>query len=787
MNLVENYARLNVIADLKKIKVPIPGLVNKEHIDQIKHIATSYRRCSYKQKDYEGLFYGRFYTHPGCIQKMKGTFRNLILDGSLIEVDITNCFPTLLIQEGRRLGIELRGIKDYVNNRERILDAVAVHHHTTRKEAKEMFVPLMFGRQLKASDNNHESLMSFYKDVNKIKHALKDDIAKWDIYVKIATNKNKPRPDDTALAYHLQTIEAKIMMDVIKYLGEKKFRINALVHDGVYIKNKGVMPDLNEISKMVKEKHGFDLEFKVKSTEATEEDKRFYVELQKHLPDDSDLIDAIDGYEITNRIDPTFFHNVERALTNTGDGVYAEYIKGNPEIVPIVDRVADYVQGKFYSMINNGSHFYVHVDRNAFGEVVSKEEHAVSSLKNTFFWKQTSYNKTKESWLETLMALNKMEMRYGYCYGSNNSSYIDLYRRPEIAERVPEPVARRDFTPFMNVIDNLTGHDEKAKDYLLKLIAFMFQHKSQRPDVITVIYGAEGAGKGLIFQDLIGNRMFGEHDFYKAGNQRQINGQFAGQMLEGKRMIILEEVSHASNHALNNELKENVTQKSMEVNKKHKPQYTTTDRSCYFAFSNSNRPLDLGFRRVFALTPSGSLNHDEIDKMLTFMKDDKNIRALYDFFMDMDIEGWIPSRTIPDTEAKDRLQRMNNPLMDFMEDLMSQEGWKRRLSEKDDKQELKTKVHYVSFRDKLREYSKGKGKYWDIVTNAAARDFVTNKLNLKIESGRNVWYWHSNDEGWKNSSSLKEKDENGKLIEKEKVMECVDLKDYFKNASGNKE
>ena len=763
MNLVENYARLNVIADLKKIKAPIPGLVSKEHMDQIKHIATSYRRCCYKQKDYEGLFYGRYYTYPGCIQSIKGTFRNLILDGSLIEVDITNCFPSLLIQEGRRLGIELVAIEDYVTNRERILDAVAAHHHTTRKEAKEMFVPLMFGRQLKAADDNHQSLMSFYEDITKIKKALKEDVAEWDVYVKVAANKNKPRPDDTALAYHLQTIEANIMMDVIKYLGEKKFRINALVHDGVYIKNKGVMPDLNEISKMVKDKHGFDLEFKVKSTEATEEDKRFYVELQKHLPDDSDLIDAIDGYEITNRIDPTFFHNVERALTNLGDGVFTEYIRGNPEIVPIVDRVADYVKGKFYIMMNNGSHFYVHVDRNAFDEVVSKEEHAVAGLKNTFFWKQTSYNKTKESWLETLMALNKMDMKYGYCYGSSNSSYIDLYRRPEIAERVPQRVDKEvDFSPFVKVIDNLTGHDEEAKVYLLKLIAFMFQRKSERPDVITVIYGSEGAGKGLIFQDLLGRRMFGEHDFYKAGNERQINGTFAGQMLEGKRMIVLEEVSHASNHALNNELKEAVTQKSMEVNRKFKPQYTTTDRSCYFAFSNSNRPLDLGKRRVFALTPSRSLTHEEIDNMLSFMKDDGNIRALYDFFMDMDIEGWIPSRNIPDTQAKERLYRMNNPLLDFVEDMVAQQGWRHRFKEG------RTKIHYISFRDKLRDYSRNKGKYWDIVTNAAARDFVTNELKLAIKGGKNVWYWHPKEEEWKNSSSLKDK-----------VMECVDLKDYY--------
>jgi len=72
---------------------------------------------------------------------------------------------------------------------------------------------------------------------------------------------------------------------------------------------------------------------------------------------------------------------------------------------------------------------------------------------------------------------------------------------------VPASVQRSDFSPFLTVVDNLTGHDEKAKAYLLKLIAFMFQHKSLRPDVITVIYGAEGAGKGMIFQDLLGKRM----------------------------------------------------------------------------------------------------------------------------------------------------------------------------------------------------------------------------------------------------------------------------------------
>jgi hypothetical protein len=279
-----------------------------------------------------------------------------------------------------------------------------------------------------------------------------------------------------------------------------------------------------------------------------------------------------------------------------------------------------------------------------------------------------------------------------------------------------------------------------------------------------LIYGdLGGAGKTSVMVDLFGDKILG-HDYFKANSKKDLTEAHSSTLYEGKRLLILEEVTFAGDKNLNAELKDITTRLIMTVNPKHKTQYTIPDRSCLVAMSNSLTPLDLGDRRIFAITPTRALKAEEAQAFHDFIADDRNVRAIYQFYMDRDISNFSPYRDVPkDTQAKKDLMESNNRWVDLKEhmrdlvmdfkqyDGIDNEGntkWKFH-HESNDWRTLSTRINLGHFRDYIaQKFSASRSLGLNFKGTSELGNELKRTLGLKIENARNAWKKESPTGSW---------------------------------------
>ena len=774
MKLMERYYDLTVIQDLKKIQEPIEGLIDDGVLGQIRSMSDRRtKQVKYDRKTLEsGKEYGRFYAPKGCIQPIKGEIRKLVLNDHAYEVDMRNAHPTIMYQLAKRFDVELPGIENYVIRRGQILEEVQDYYKVGKDQAKELFIRLMFGGKLSTWLNeykieeteHHQAILDFEGDINELKKVLADKIPDWEAYKKEAekyndrvrkNDKNAHRrsktrsPINSALAYTLQTIEAEIMLDVLKYLQDKKYKTIALVHDGIYVwKDKKQHPDLAEISKLVKDTHGYALTFDIKSTLPEDKDRDWLSQVKQHIPEENDdIYEQLDALQVSNEIDPAFFDKLYECLPEKKYDVRRDYRAGVEYAREVVSRARDYFKDKVYYMKQDGTEFYVEVGRNCFGDIITKNQINRAQLKHSELGLWTRHGTT--NWVESIHELDMLERKKVFGY-TDKPGVLNIYRRPAIMERMPEP----SYVPikvFHNFVNNICGEKPECIDYFHKYFAFVFQERTLRTQVIMIIYGIlGGAGKTSVIIDLFCNRILG-HDYYKAGSKGELVDTHASALYEGKRLLVLEEVTFSGDKALNAQLKDITTRSDMTVNPKYKSQYVIPDRSCLVALSNSLTPLDVGDRRVFAISPVRVMSKEESDEYHEWIKDDRNVRAVYQYYMDMDISNFSPYRDVPLTEAKKDLLNSNNRWTDFKEHFndnvdafefnkMEENGKKIVYEKREDWTDASTWFRLKDFRKLFaNEYCGSRTIALGFKTNAEFANVLRGEVGLEVKPKRNGW------------------------------------------------
>jgi len=685
MKLVERYYNYNVVQTLKLIQEPIEGFLDEGELAHVKAICDRQtREVEYKRHIHKDKPFGRSYAlkQMGTYSLLKGKIRRLIIDGKLTEVDMRNAHPTLLSQIATKHGIEANALRHYTLHKERVQEEMMMFYKIGKPVVKELFCRLIFGGLIRtwAMDHNiqvpehHTFLTEYETDIKKIvKHLRSNNLDCWDFYEGAAEANKKRDPIKSALAYYLQSVEEKCMKDVIKYLQDEGFKVEIWLHDGVYVRpKKDRKVDKDALTELIKEKHNFNITFDEKPTIATNEDRDWFRHIQQfaaYEDEDEDIIDKLDSLQHTTKIESAFFHHLEFLLPKKYN-ICRDYRLKEPYAIECINRVKDYINGSIYLMNNQGNDFYVDVERNQYKEIVRRSSSPISQFKsNTALGKQSSYGSS--NWIENILELGLMEEVYEYGF-EDAPGVLNIYRRPIIVERCPEPTTAN-LDPYQIVVKNLCGNDPESADYFHNYMAFMLQETTRRPQVLMLIYGdLGGAGKTSVVVDLFGNKILG-HDYFKANSKKDLVESHSATLYEGKRLLVLEEVSFSGDKSLNAELKDITTRCMMTINPKHKQQYTIPDRSCIIAMSNSLTPVDIGDRRIFAITPKRALTKEEAQAFHEFIADDKNVRAVYQFYMDRDISNFEPYRDIPTTKAKTDLMESNNrwnDLKDYMKDFV---------------------------------------------------------------------------------------------------------------------
>ena len=157
-----------------------------------------------------------------------------------------------------------------------------------------------------------------------------------------------------------------------------------------------------------------------------------------------------------------------------------------------------------------------------------------------------------------------------------------------------------DVTPFLDFIKNVicAGHEQNY-NFLVALIAQMFQKPGQKPGIAVVIRGDEGVGKSFFVQKLCA--LMAPY-YFKTSNPAYIFGDHNGQ-LKDKLLLHLEEAIWAGSKKDESLLKDMIDGNTLEINDKFVPVFSVPNHLHLFITGNPNWLVAARFqaRRIFAL------------------------------------------------------------------------------------------------------------------------------------------------------------------------------------------
>lgn len=147
-------------------------------------------------------------------------------------------------------------------------------------------------------------------------------------------------------------------------------------------------------------------------------------------------------------------------------------------------------------------------------------------------------------------------------------------------------------------------------EYLLDLLAKKLQNPLQLPGVSVVLHGGEGTGKGAFCGVLEG--IFGRVYASSISDKNSLVGDFTGGTLSNKLLIISNEIAYTGNKAVSQRMKAIITEPTIDLNAKNRPQWTEINRMMAIMTTNEEWAADVSIdsRRTFVLKVSEAKKQD---------------------------------------------------------------------------------------------------------------------------------------------------------------------------------
>lgn len=156
----------------------------------------------------------------------------------------------------------------------------------------------------------------------------------------------------------------------------------------------------------------------------------------------------------------------------------------------------------------------------------------------------------------------------------------------------PSPVkaVQGDFSPFLNFMDYLIPKEED-RNHVLRWIATLRARPGSRMLFgILLMSENQGTGKGTLGRILAD--MVGRDNAAFPGESMIVNSEFNG-WIEGKRLIVVDEIYSGHSWKAYNKLKPYVTDETIEVNVKHQATWSMPNWTHYLLMSNSRAALKI--------------------------------------------------------------------------------------------------------------------------------------------------------------------------------------------------
>ena len=291
----------------------------------------------------------------------------------------------------------------------------------------------------------------------------------------------------------------------------------------------------------------------------------------------------------------------------------------------------------------------------------NKEEFKLQTMcENKDFVEQWKTDSTKRMYKSLEFSPPPLVSKHGYFNPWNGFAADAL-------EPIGDPgeVERR-IQMYKRHINLLCGENEEYENYIHKLMAFKFQKPGLRWGVMPYFFSAQGVGKDQWFSFI--SKIAGHDLCYTATDFGELVGT-ATSLIDNKIFVCFSEMSAEDSHKHQEKIKRMITSDTMTVEAKYVAQYT--NRSCHSFIGFTNNINALSFksddRRMVPFQACGRYRNDPEyhAPFHEYINDPMNQRAVYQWFMEMDIAGFEPMHARPKTEMHSMVADSCKPFADI--------------------------------------------------------------------------------------------------------------------------
>jgi hypothetical protein len=558
-----------------------------------------------------GKNFARLYAFNG-IQNIKKHFRGLLCKDITTDIDLVNAHPHILSYVCNKHNIKTPILNEYCKNRNLYIDELCLSNPSlTKEKAKELF--LISTNSNKTLKQNYYFLKHYDQEMKRVQALL----LAMDEYNFITQSAKKDNLLGSNLNLILCKYENEILNVIIQHLNKKNINIHSLMFDGLMI-HGNYYDDynlLNELQDVLYQKFNWDFKLSYKTH--------------------SDIIQIPDDFSFEKK---TGYPELKTSFENTHLKVADKYLCENFDNVEVMKRNMLFEKYEHLSFL---------------GE--KKEESFISK------WVKDSSIRLMD---DMDVYPNKID-----CPCNTYNLWRDFYC--ESLKDIPYVPDKEGLQTFLNHIKILSNHDNNVSEFIEIWLAHMIQYP-QYKSLCPVLVSDQGTGKGLFIKYIA--RMLGNKKVMESSNpSRDIYGHFNGPMKDSF-LVNINEVSRKDSLGEEGKLFALITDETIDINEKGRPQYTIKSYHRFIISTNCDDPVPTskGDRRFIVIRCSDEMKgaSEYFEHLANNCENINVIRTIYDYLKNKKIPKKLTEQHIPKTEYHEEMKESSKSKVEvFLEDL----------------------------------------------------------------------------------------------------------------------
>ncbi len=202
---------------------------------------------------------GRLYAHDGVsLVQLTRSVRRLLCEPSMLDIDVVNAHPSMLLQLAERNDWPCAALREYVDDRDTVLASIDVE----RAKAKRLVLKLLFGGA-PGEYAAQRFVRRLYGELRSIRASVWREQSELRAIIE---SLGRTHSKASCLSFLLMQNERAVLDAVVEQLTGAGWTVAALAYDGlmVYRRDDCEQPDFAALAAHVHERTGFRLDFCVK-------------------------------------------------------------------------------------------------------------------------------------------------------------------------------------------------------------------------------------------------------------------------------------------------------------------------------------------------------------------------------------------------------------------------------------------------------------------------------------------------------------------------------------------